>query len=265
MNSYLDKIIDQTVLTVEADKRKISFQEIKSYISDLDKTKRFFESIKNRYDEGLVSVIAEIKRASPSQGLIRENFNPKDIAISYQEHQATCLSVLTDAPFFKGSLEDLSSVREVVDLPLLRKDFIVDEYQIYQSRFYGADCILLIASVLSDTQLKEFKEIGQELCLDVLVEVHDKSEMDRARKLDFKLIGINNRNLKTFKVNLDTTIQLSDSLSLTDKIIISESGIKSKEDVEKILTSGTKTFLVGESFMRASNPGQELKKLFFSS
>lgn len=263
MNSYLDNIIDQTALTVEADKRRISLQELKSYISDLNKTKGFLESIKNRYDEGLVSVIAEIKKASPSQGLIRENFNPKDIAISYQENHATCLSVLTDGPFFKGSLEDLSSVREAVDLPLLRKDFIVDEYQIYQSRFYGSDCILLIASVLSDAQLKEYKEIAQELSLDVLVEVHDKSEMERARNLDFELIGINNRDLKTFKVNLDTTIQLSDNLK--DEIIISESGIKSKGDVQRILSSGTKAFLVGESFMRALNPGQELKKLFFSS
>jgi indole-3-glycerol phosphate synthase len=237
-------------------------QELKSYLSDLNETKGFFKSIKARYDDGLVSVIAEIKRASPSQGLIRENFNPKDIAQSYQASQATCLSVLTDAPFFQGCLEDLSSVREVVDLPLLRKDFIVDEYQIYQSRFYGADCILLIASVLSDIQLKEFKEIAQELNLDVLVEVHNTPEMDRAKDLGFSLIGINNRDLKTFKVNLETTINLSEDLQ--DKIIVSESGIKTKEDVKKIMSSGTRTFLVGESFMRASNPGEELKKLFFS-
>jgi len=262
MNSYLDKIIEQTASAVEIDKQKIPLQELKSYLSDLNETKGFFKSIKARHDDGLVSVIAEIKRASPSQGLIRENFNPKDIAQSYQASQATCLSVLTDAPFFQGCLEDLSSVREVVDLPLLRKDFIVDEYQIYQSRFYGADCILLIASVLSDIQLKEFKEIAQELNLDVLVEVHDRPEMDRAKDLGFSLIGINNRDLKTFKVNLETTINLSEDLQ--DKIIVSESGIKTKEDVKKILSSGTKTFLVGESFMRASDPGEELKKLFFS-
>ena len=156
----------------------------------------------------------------------------------------------------------MSSVREVVDLPLLRKDFIVDEYQIYQSRFYGADCILLIASVLSDIQLKEFKEIAQELNLDVLVEVHDRPEMDRAKDLGFSLIGINNRDLKTFKVKLETTINLSEDLQ--DKIIVSESGIKTKEDVKKIMSSGTKAFLVGESFMRASDPGEELQKLFFS-
>ena len=262
MNSYLDKIIEQTASTVEVDKQKIPLKELKSYLSDLNKTKGFFESIKARHDDGLVSVIAEIKTASPSQGLIRENFNPKDIAQSYQASQATCLSVLTDAPFFQGCLEDLASVREVVDLPLLRKDFIVDEYQIYQSRFYGADCILLIASVLSDIQLKEFKEIAQELNLDVLIEVHDKPEMDRAKDLGFSLIGINNRDLKTFKVNLETTINLSEDLK--GKIIVSESGIKTKEDVNKVLSSGTKTFLVGESFMRASDPGDELKKLFFS-
>ena len=262
MNSYLDKIIEQTASAVEIDKQNIPLQELESFLSDLNETKGFFKSIKARHDDGLVSVIAEIKRASPSQGLIRENFNPKDIAQSYQASQATCLSVLTDDLYFKGSLEDLAAVREVVDLPLLRKDFIVDEYQIYQSRFYGADCILLIASVLSDIQLKEFKEIAQELNLDVLVEVHDRPEMDRAKDLGFSLIGINNRDLKTFKVNLETTINLSEDLQ--DKIIVSESGIKTKEDVKKIMSSGTRTFLVGESFMRASNPGEELKKLFFS-
>ena len=145
---------------------------------------------------------------------------------------------------------------------MLRKDFIIDEYQIYQSRFYGADCILLIASVLSDIQLKEFKEIAQQLDLDVLIEVHDKPEMDRAKDLGFSLIGINNRDLKTFKVNLETSIDLFEDQK--DKIIVSESGIKTKEDVNKILSSGIKTFLVGESFMRASNPGEELQKLFFS-
>jgi len=262
MNSYLDKIIEQTTSAVEIDKRKIPLQELKSYLSDLNETKGFFKSIKVRHDDGLVSVIAEIKKASPSQGLIRENFNPEEIAKSYQASQATCLSVLTDAPYFKGSLADLAAVREAVELPLLRKDFIVDEYQIYQSRFYGADCILLIASVLSDIQLKEFKEIAQELNLDVLIEVHDSVEMDRAKDLGFSLIGINNRNLKTFKVNLETTINLSKDIK--DKIMVSESGIKTKEDVSKILSSGIKTFLVGESFMRASNPGEELKKLFFS-
>tara|TARA_B100000029_G_C17504977_1_gene934114 strand:+ start:229 stop:1020 length:792 start_codon:yes stop_codon:yes gene_type:complete len=262
MNSYLDQIIEQTTSTVEIDKQKIPLQELKSYLSDLNETKGFFESIKARHNDGLISVIAEIKRASPSQGLIRKNFNPKDIARSYQASQATCLSVLTDTPFFQGSIEDLASVREVVDLPLLRKDFIIDEYQIYQSRFYGADCILLIASVLTDIQLKEFKEIAQDLNLDVLIEVHDKPEMDRAKDLGFSLIGINNRDLKTFKVNLETTINLSKDL--TDKIIVSESGIKTKEDIEKIISSGTKTFLVGETFMRASDPGEELKKLFFN-
>ena len=262
MDSYLDEIIDQTISTVALEKQKVELKELKSYIADLNNTKGFFDAIKKRHNQGLVSVIAEIKKASPSQGLIRKDFKPKDIAISYQEHQATCLSVLTDSPFFQGSLEDLVSVREVVDLPLLRKDFIVDEYQIYQSRFYGADCILLIVSVLSDTQLREFKEIAEELNLDVLVEVHDQLEMDRVKKLDFSLIGINNRDLRTFDVNIDTTIKLSSDLE--DQIIVSESGIKTKEDVKKILSSGTKTFLVGESFMRASNPGEELKDLFFS-
>lgn len=262
MNSYLDTIIDQTTSNVETHKQEVPLQELKSYLSDLNNTKNFIEAIKTRHDKGLVSVIAEIKRASPSQGLIRENFNPQEIAQSYEEHKATCLSILTDTPFFQGSLGDLVSVREVVDLPLLRKDFIVDEYQIYQSRFYGADCILLIASILTDAQLKEFKEIAQELELDVLIEVHDKSEMDRACKLEFSLIGINNRDLKTFEVNLNTTVELSSNSG--DKIIVSESGIKTKEDVNKILSAGVKTFLVGESFMRATNPGEELRDLFAS-
>ena len=164
MDSYLDEIIDQTISTVALEKQKVALQELKSYIADLNNTKGFFEAIKKRYNQGLVSVIAEIKKSFSSQGLIRKDFKPKDIAISYQEHQATCLSVLTDSPFFKA-LWRMASVREVVDLPLLRKDFIVDEYQICQSRFYGADCILLIVSVLSDTQLREFKEIAEELNL----------------------------------------------------------------------------------------------------
>ena len=241
MNSYLDKIIEQTATTVKLDKQKIPLQELKSFITDLNSTRGFIETIKRRYDEGLVSVIAEIKKASPSKGLIRENFNPKEIALSYQEYEATCLSVLTDTPYFQGSLEDLVSVREAVDLPLLRKDFIIEEYQIYQSRFYGADCILLIASILSDIQLKEFKEIAQELNLDVMIEVHNRSEIDRAKKLNFPLIGINNRDLKTFEVNLETTINLSDNSQ--NVMLVSESGIAKKEDVQKILASGTKTFL----------------------
>ena len=168
----------------------------------------------------------------------------------------------TDENFFQGHLDYLAKIRSEVEIPLLRKDFIVDEYQIYQSKLYGADCILLIVSALSDNQLKDYKEIAESLDLDVLVEIHDQEELHRIKPLDFSLIGINNRNLSTFEVNLETTLDLS--IELRDKLVVSESGIKTEADVKKILSFNVFNFLVGESFMRAENPGTELKRLFFN-
>ena len=202
-----------------------------------------------------------MKKASPSQGLIRENYDPSELAKQYLEAEAACLSVLTDEPFFKGSLEHISLVKEAVDLPVLRKDFIVDEYQIYEGLFKGADCILLIVAALSKNQLQEFSHLASDLNLEVLVEVHDEEEVERALEIRPNLIGINNRNLETFEVNLETTERLVEEIP-KEILTVSESGIKSSKDVKKIMSSGVNAFLVGEAFMRHSDPGQQLKEFF---
>jgi len=262
MASYLDEIIKDKYSVVTDEQRRESLEDIKSKILDLPPRRGFIQSIQQRNNEGLVSVIAEIKKASPSKGVIRENFSPETIAKQYEENNATCLSILTDEKFFHGSLEYLKNIRSKVKIPLLRKDFIINEYQIYQSKLYGADCILLIVSALSDSQLKEFKTIAESLDLDVLVEIHNQDELERIQPIDFPFIGINNRNLSTFEVDLKTTKELS--LNLKDKLVVSESGIKTREDIDQILNYDVLNFLVGESFMRAENPGNELRKLFFS-
>lgn len=260
MTNYLDKIIETKSEVLAEQKKQTSLPTLKSQLSEIPQSRPFIDSIKMRNEKGLVSVIAEIKKASPSKGVIREDFLPVRIAKQYQENGATCLSVLTDAEYFQGSLNYLKEIRSEVDIPLLRKDFIIDQYQIYQSKIYGADCILLIVSVLSDEQLQEYKQLADELNLDVLVEVHNENEMERILPLDFSLIGINNRNLTTFEVNLETTKNLSRRLE--GKLVVSESGIRTKEDIDEILSYDVLNFLVGESFMRADDPGIELNKLF---
>ena len=261
MNSYLDRILQDTKESVLSKKKKYSFKDFLPKIQDSKEVRGFISKIKEREKKGLVSVIAESKKASPSQGLIRNNYNPSQIAKSYSQNNATCLSILTNEEHFMGSLEHLKEVHSKFDIPLLRKDFIIDEYQIYESRASGADCILLIVAALSNTQLREFYSLGVELGMDVLVEVHDEEETKKAIDLNPEIIGINNRNLKTFKVNLETTRRLS-SFIPEDIICVSESGIKTENDVNTILSFGVKSFLVGESFMRAKNPGLELKNLF---
>ena len=262
MNSYLDKILSTKVLEVDQQKSLLNLDDIKLRIDDASPSKGFINAIQERNKKGLVSVIAEIKKASPSKGIIREDFSPLEIAKQYETNGATCLSILTDEKYFQGSLDYLKQVRTQVEIPLLRKDFIVDEYQIYQSKLYGADCILLIVSALTDNQLIEYKSIAEELSLDVLVEVHNQQELERILTMNFSLIGINNRNLSTFEVSLETTRDLS-SLS-GEATLVSESGIRNKKDIEEILSYGVLNFLVGESFMRAEDPGNELKKLFFA-
>jgi indole-3-glycerol phosphate synthase len=210
---------------------------------------------------GKSSVIAEIKKASPSKGVIREKFNPVDIARSYEEYGAACLSILTDEQYFQGDLKYLNLVKQEVGLPILRKDFIVDPYQIYESKINGADCILLIAAILSDQQLVEYEKIAHDLGMAVLVEAHDAKELDSSLQLQTELIGINNRNLKTFDVTLDTTLDLKNKIG-KDKIVITESGIFTKSDVELMNKNDVHTFLIGESFMRHENPGEALNKLF---
>ena len=262
MTSYLDKILSTKVLEVDQQKSLLNLDDIKLRIDDASPSKGFINSIQERNKKGLVSVIAEIKKASPSKGIIREDFSPLEIAKQYETNGATCLSILTDEKYFQGSLDYLKQVRTQVEIPLLRKDFIVDEYQIYQSKLYGADCILLIVSALTDNQLIEYKGIAEELSLDVLVEVHNQQELERILTMNFSLIGINNRNLSTFEVSLETTRDLSSQSG--EATLVSESGIRNKKDIEEILSYGVLNFLVGESFMRAEDPGNELKKLFFA-
>ena len=204
-----------------------------------------------------------MKRASPSQGLIREPYDPIELARKYKNAQAACISVLTNESFFMGSLEHISLVREAVDLPILRKDFIVDEYQIFESLHSGVHCILLIVAALSKNEFKDFYHLALELGMDVLVEVHNREELERALELNPKLIGINNRNLETFKVDLGVSIDLSQDIP-ADILTVSESGIKSAVDVKNLKSFGINVFLVGEAFMRAKDPGQELQELFFS-
>ena len=210
---------------------------------------------------GRSSVIAEIKKASPSKGVIREIFNPVDIARSYEEYGAACLSILTDEQYFQGDLKYLNLVKQEVGLPILRKDFIVDPYQIYESKINGADCILLIAAILSDQQLVEYEKIAHDLGMAVLVEAHDAKELDSSLQLQTELIGINNRNLKTFDVTLDTTLDLKNKIG-KEKIVVTESGIFTKSDVKLMNKNDVHTFLIGESFMRHENPGEALNKLF---
>ena len=262
MTSYLDKILSTKALEVDQQKSLLNLDDIKLRIDDASPRKGFINAIQERNKKGLVSVIAEIKKASPSKGIIREDFSPTEIAKQYETNGATCLSILTDEKYFQGSLDYLKQVRTQVEIPLLRKDFIVDEYQIYQSKLYGADCILLIVSALTDNQLIEYKSIAEELSLDVLVEVHNQQELERILTMNFSLIGINNRNLSTFEVSLETTRELSRQSG--EATLVSESGIRNKKDIEEILSYGVLNFLVGESFMRAEDPGNELKKLFFA-
>lgn len=206
-------------------------------------------------------MIAEIKKASPSKGVIREDFDPAAIAESYEQGGAACLSVLTDVDFFQGADEYLRMAREATQLPVIRKDFIIDDYQVYEARAMGADCILLIVSALTEQQLTHLHDLAQSLGMDVLIEVHDGAELDVALKLDNQMVGINNRNLHSFEVSLDNTYQLLDKIP-TGKIVITESGIHSAEDVTAMRARNVNSFLVGEAFMRSERPGERLAELF---
>ncbi len=222
----------------------------------------FYQALRGKADAQKPAIIAEIKKASPSQGVIREDFKPVEIAVDYAMNGATCLSVLTDKEFFQGSEANLQMVRERCPLPVIRKDFMIDPYQIHESHALGADCVLLIVAALEDAMLKELADTATGLGMDVLVEVHDAAELDRALKLDSPLIGINNRNLRTFEVTLQTTLDLKNRMP-ADRLLVTESGIHTPADVQLMLDNGIYGFLVGEAFMRAESPGQKMRELFF--
>ena len=224
-------------------------------------TRGFTDALCAKRDAGLPAVIAEVKKASPSKGVIRAQFDPESIARSYAGAGAACLSVLTDVDFFQGSDIYLQQARDACKLPVLRKDFIVDEYQIYEARVLGADCVLLIAAALTDVQLQSYTQLARMLQMDVLLEVHDADEMARALRADSPLIGINNRNLRSFEVSLQTTLTLKDAVP-DGHLVVTESGIKDRDDVALMRANGIDVFLVGEAMMRAQDPGAELRALF---
>jgi indole-3-glycerol phosphate synthase len=224
-------------------------------------TRDFLGAMRGRVAAGQAAVIAEIKKASPSKGVLREDFIAADIAQSYAEHGATCLSVLTDRRFFQGSVDTLKQARASCDLPVLRKDFMVDPYQIYESRAMGADAVLLIVACLTDAQLRELEACAQALDMAVLVEVHERSELERALQLKTPLIGINNRNLKTFEVTLETTLSMVHEVP-SDRLLVTESAITNSADVQRMRAAGVHAFLVGEAFMRADDPGVALAAMF---
>ena len=232
--------------------------------AEADRVTRGFErALRAKIAAGHSGVIAEIKKASPSKGVIRADFRPAEIAQSYERHGAACLSVLTDEQFFQGSADYLRQARAAVALPVLRKDFMVDEYQVFEARAMGADCILLIAACLGDVQMADLEAVAQSLGLDVLVEVHDGAELARALRLKTPLVGINNRNLRTFEVTLDTTLGLLKDVP-ADRLLVTESGILAPADVQTLRAAQVHAFLVGEAFMRAPDPGQALSALFAS-
>lgn len=240
----------------------VPIEELKQQCASADTVRGFIQSIENKINNNQSAVIAEIKKASPSKGLLRENFDPADIAKSYANHGAACLSVLTDKDYFQGHEDYLKQARAACELPVIRKDFIIDPYQVYEARAINADCILLIVAALDDENLQLLFNLAHELKMDVLMEVHDKQEMKRALKTGAKLIGINNRNLRTFDTTLETTLSMLDMVN-ENHILVTESGIHTIDDVQLMRDNGVNAFLVGEAFMRADDPGVKLAELFF--
>lgn len=257
----------QTILRRKADevserRARISQRELVSRAEDAGPVRGFSAAIRSTIACGRAAVIAEIKKASPSKGLLRADFQPAQIAQSYERGGATCLSVLTDIDFFQGADEYLQQARAACALPVLRKDFIIDPWQLYEARALNADCVLLIVAALEDSILAELASLASDLGLDVLVEVHDAAELDRALVLNVPLIGINNRNLRSFETRLETTIDLLGRIP-GDRIVVTESGIHTTADVARLRGCGVHAFLVGEAFMRADDPGAKLAELFF--
>ncbi|MFL2531839.1 MAG: indole-3-glycerol phosphate synthase TrpC [Porticoccaceae bacterium] len=259
--TVLKKILARKEQEVADRKAKVSIEQLKAQLKSASVPRGFAEALQSKISAGDSAVIAEIKKASPSKGVIRENFDPIEIAKSYERGGAACLSVLTDVDFFQGADQYLKDARAACNLPVIRKDFIIDEYQLYESRVLGADCVLLIVSALSPVKLYSLHATALSLGLDVLVEVHDQQELDIALAVDNPMIGINNRNLHTFEVSLDNTFKLLDQIP-RNRIVITESGIHSDSDVQVMRDNNVHAFLVGEAFMRSEDPGLQLKRFF---
>ncbi|WP_086480725.1 indole-3-glycerol phosphate synthase TrpC [Oceanospirillum sanctuarii] len=260
--TILKKIVDRKWEEIKERKQSISLEEMRDLaFANKDAPRGFADALARNLKAGRSAVIAEIKKASPSKGVLREDFRPAEIAASYEEGGASCLSILTDRDFFQGHEDYLKEGRAACDLPVIRKDFIVDPYQVYEARAIGADCILLIAACLDDDTMRELNLLAHELDMDVLIEVHDEEELHRALKLPNRLIGINNRNLHTFEVSLQTTFDLLDQIP-DDRIVVTESGILKQEDVDAMRRHNVDSFLVGEAFMRTENPGETLAEFF---
>lgn len=257
----LDEIITYKKTELEARKAEIPVGIISSAIWSLPLPLNFKEALLPSPD-GRIRVIAEVKKTSPSKGIIREEFDHLEIAKTYERNGASALSVLTDRHFFQGSIDYLSEIRQMVSLPLLRKDFVFDEYQIFEARGYGADAVLLIAAVLDDKELCDFVKLSFDLGMAPLVEVHDEIELERALKTNAELIGINNRNLQTFKTDINTTVRLMNSVP-EDKIVVSESGINTKEDIKLLMDAGCDAFLIGEALMREADIGKKLREFVY--
>lgn len=261
--TILRKILDRKLQEVAACKSQRGMEALMDDIALQTEPRGFVTAIQRKLAASQSAVIAEVKKASPSKGVIREDFDPAQIAVSYESGGAACLSVLTDIDFFQGANAYLQQARAACSLPVIRKDFIIDEYQVYEARAMGADCILLIVAALDDAQMQTLDQCARRLGLDVLVEVHDHGELQRALRLDNTLLGINNRDLNTFSTSLATTYDLLAHIP-DDRIVVTESGIHTVDDVNAMRKHEVNTFLVGEAFMRAEEPGQELRRLFSS-
>lgn len=260
--TILKKILDHKALEIAVNSRKSPLVDLKARAADKEPNRGFVTSLQHKIDKGLAGVIAEIKKASPSKGVIREHFIPADIAKSYQDGGAACLSILTDEKFFQGATEYLQQARAACALPVIRKDFLINDYHVTEAAAMGADCILLIAAALEQSQMEDMYHLARELDMDVLIEVHDGEELERTLRLPVELVGINNRNLHTFEVSLETTYSLLPHIP-KDRIVVTESGILTSDDIGAMRGHNVNAFLVGEAFMRADNPGQKLHDLFF--
>ncbi len=260
MSDILARILDRKRGEVRERAGRTALMDLKARARDADRPRGFAQAIAARIARGEAAVIAEIKRASPSQGVIRADYEPAAIARSYESAGAACLSILTDVDFFQGDDAHLQSARAACALPVLRKDFVVDPYQLFEARALGADCILLIAAALGDAELEAFAGQAREIGLDVLLEVHDAPELERALRIPGVIIGVNNRDLRTFEVNLETTLALRPRVAMS-RLLVTESGIRTREDIARMRAAGVHAFLIGEAFMRAADPGDALATL----